>query len=79
MSRAGEGLSGLTVCSVRAQIIPAPFCSIPTDEALGSHCFEYVRPDFREHVREGYTVVVGGKAFGCGSSREEAARALKGE
>ncbi|KAK1573053.1 aconitase [Colletotrichum navitas] len=59
-------------------IIPAPFCSSPTDEALGSHCFEYVCPEFREHVREGYTVVVGGKAFGCGSSREEAARALKG-
>ncbi|KAL0941577.1 aconitase [Colletotrichum truncatum] len=59
-------------------IIPAPFCSSPTDEALGSHCFEYVCPEFREHVRKGYTVVVGGKAFGCGSSREEAARALKG-
>ncbi|KDN70973.1 putative aconitase [Colletotrichum sublineola] len=59
-------------------IIPAPFCSSPTDEALGSHCFEYVCPDFRDHVRQGYTVVVGGKAFGCGSSREEAARALKG-
>ncbi|WYZ36326.1 hypothetical protein EsH8_XII_000076 [Colletotrichum jinshuiense] len=59
-------------------IIPAPFCSSPTDEGLGSHCFEYVCPEFREHVREGYIVVVGGKAFGCGSSREEAARALKG-
>jgi 3-isopropylmalate dehydratase small subunit len=50
----------------------------PTDELLGSHCLEYINPDFRQKVREGHDIVVAGKAFGCGSSREEAPRALKG-
>ena len=36
-------------------------------------------PPFREKVRSGgQKVVVAGAAFGCGSSREEAVRALKG-
>ncbi|KAF9690425.1 hypothetical protein EKO04_011558 [Ascochyta lentis] len=59
-------------------IIPAAFCTSGTDKELGSHCFEFVEPDFRERVKSGTRVVVGEKAFGCGSSREEAARALKG-
>ncbi|PVH95116.1 aconitase [Periconia macrospinosa] len=59
-------------------IIPAVFCTSGTDEQLGSHCFEFSLPDFRESVKSATKVVVGEKAFGCGSSREEAARALKG-
>uniref|UniRef100_C9K7B9 Aconitase AMT8 n=1 Tax=Alternaria alternata TaxID=5599 RepID=AMT8_ALTAL len=60
-------------------IIPAPACvGSPTDEMLGSHCFELTNPDFRDYVRSGHRVIVGGRAFGCGSSREEAPRALKG-
>ncbi|KAM3420653.1 hypothetical protein BST61_g3909 [Cercospora zeina] len=60
-------------------IIPAAAClSSPSDEDLGNHCFEFVCPDFRSHVRSGSTIVIAGKAFGCGSSREEAPRALKG-
>ncbi|RYO44978.1 putative aconitate hydratase [Alternaria tenuissima] len=54
-------------------IIPAPACvGSPTDEMLGSHCFELTNPDFRDYVRSGHRVIVGGRAFGCGSSREEA-------
>nr|QIW91870.1 HtyD [Phialomyces arenicola] len=60
-------------------IIPASFIlESPTDSLLGSHCLEFTNPDFRDKVREGMDVVVAGKAFGCGSSREEAPRALKG-
>ncbi|KAL9124745.1 MAG: hypothetical protein Q9217_005955 [Psora testacea] len=60
-------------------IIPADkILQSGTDEELGSHCLEYTNPDFREMVRSGYHIVVAGKAFGCGSSREEAPRALKG-
>jgi homoaconitate hydratase len=48
------------------------------DEFLGAKCFAYVRPEFAGRVRaEGMTIVVGGEGFGCGSSREEAVRALK--
>ena len=46
------------------------------DAFLGLKCFGYVRPEFSARVAAGGTVVVAGAAFGCGSSREEAARAL---
>ncbi|OQU98966.1 hypothetical protein CLAIMM_04674 [Cladophialophora immunda] len=60
-------------------IIPAQALLAPTDEALGTHCFEHVRPGFPALVRDGgLDIVVAGNAFGCGSSREEAPRALKG-
>lgn len=36
-------------------------------------------PDFRDKVRGGQQVVVGGRAFGVGSSRENAPQALKGK
>ncbi len=45
-------------------------------EALAAHCLEGVRPDFPSTVRPG-DIVVGGKNFGVGSSREQAAEALK--
>ncbi|CAG8577318.1 8652_t:CDS:2 [Diversispora eburnea] len=59
-------------------IIPAQFMPGTSDEDLGSHAFQYVRPDFNKKVKEGYNIVVGGSGFGSGSSREEAPRALKG-
>ncbi|KAL8783497.1 MAG: hypothetical protein Q9213_004593 [Squamulea squamosa] len=49
-----------------------------TDEALADHCMEYTYPDFRDKVRKGQQILVAGKAFGVGSSREMAPRALKG-
>ena len=59
-------------------IIPATFMPGENDLDLGSHCFEYVRPEFREMVKNGHTIVVGGTGFGSGSSREEAPRSLMG-
>jgi homoaconitate hydratase len=47
------------------------------DEFLGLKAFAYVRPEFSGRVKDGATIVVGGTGFGCGSSREEAVRALK--
>ena len=49
-----------------------------SDRDLSRHCLEYTHPDFRESARAGFNIIVAGKAFGCGSSREEAPRALKG-
>lgn len=43
---------------------------------IAQHCLESVDPAFAMSVRPG-DVVVGGKSFGIGSSREQAAEALK--
>jgi 3-isopropylmalate/(R)-2-methylmalate dehydratase small subunit len=45
-------------------------------EELARHCLEGVRPEFAAEVRPG-DIVVAGKNFGMGSSREQAAEALK--
>ncbi|MCD6248371.1 MAG: 3-isopropylmalate dehydratase small subunit [Hadesarchaea archaeon] len=44
---------------------------------LADHVMENVDPEFASKVKEG-DVIIGGKNFGCGSSREEAPIALKG-
>ncbi len=43
---------------------------------MRKHAFKYVRPEFADNVKVG-DVIVGGKNFGCGSSREHAALVLK--
>jgi 3-isopropylmalate/(R)-2-methylmalate dehydratase small subunit len=45
-------------------------------EEIAKHCLESVEPRFAAEVRPG-DVVVGGRNFGAGSSREQAAGALK--
>ncbi|KAI0240187.1 hypothetical protein L0F63_000455 [Massospora cicadina] len=59
-------------------IIPAQFMPGTSDEDLGTHAFQYFKPEFVEKVKDGLNIVVGGVGFGSGSSREEAPRALKG-
>ncbi len=51
---------------------------VSTDAAeLGKHCMETIRPDFAPAVKPG-SIIVAGKNFGCGSSREHAPLAIKG-
>ncbi|MEI2384825.1 3-isopropylmalate dehydratase [Breoghania sp. JC706] len=45
-------------------------------EAIAAHCLEGIRPEFAKTVKPG-DVVVAGTNFGMGSSREQAAEALK--
>ena len=45
-------------------------------DTLSSHCLEALRPDFAGNVRDG-DIILGGASFGIGSSREQAAEALK--
>jgi 3-isopropylmalate/(R)-2-methylmalate dehydratase small subunit len=47
-----------------------------TIDELAAHCLEAVRPEFAAQVKLG-DLVVGGVGFGIGSSREQAAQALK--
>jgi 3-isopropylmalate/(R)-2-methylmalate dehydratase small subunit len=57
-------------------IIPGRF-NITTDpKELRKHIFKYARPEFIEQVKPG-DIVIGGKNFGCGSSREHAAIVLQ--
>lgn len=57
-------------------IIPGRF-NITTDpKELRRHVFKYIRPEFAEEVKIG-DVIVGGKNFGCGSSREHASIVLR--
>jgi 3-isopropylmalate dehydratase small subunit len=58
-------------------IIPARYLTTTDPAELAAHCMEPVSPDFPRRVRAG-DVVVAGKNFGCGSSREHAPVALKG-
>lgn len=50
-----------------------------TPEELGQYCLYHTHPDFRRRVKvDGMDIVVAGKAFGVGSSRENAVTALQG-
>ncbi|RWA08597.1 hypothetical protein EKO27_g6512 [Xylaria grammica] len=61
-------------------IIPTSFLHLcETDEEFGSHCMEYFMPEFRDLAQnQGHSVIVAGKGFGVGSSRDVAVNALKG-
>jgi 3-isopropylmalate dehydratase small subunit len=51
----------------------------PSASELGKYCLYHTHPDFRRRVKQdGLNVVVAGKAFGVGSSRENAVAALQG-
>ena len=57
-------------------IIPARYLNSSDAEELKLHCMEDVDDDFVRKVRQG-DILVGGKNFGCGSSREHAPIAIK--
>lgn len=59
-------------------IIPGEFCHLSDPREIGEKAFFHFRPDFVERVRNGEDIVVAGNGWGCGSSREHAAWALKG-
>ena len=59
-------------------IIPAVYL-VSTDTAeLGSHCMEGYDPKWLKKVTPGASVIVAGRNFGCGSSREHAPIAIVG-
>nr|WP_090265470.1 3-isopropylmalate dehydratase small subunit [Solibaculum mannosilyticum] len=57
-------------------IIPARYLNTSSHEELAAHCMEDIDKDFVKKVQKG-DVMVGGKNFGCGSSREHAPIAIK--
>lgn len=58
-------------------IIAAKYLVTTDPLELGKKCMETIAPDFAKQVVQG-DIIVAGKNFGCGSSREHAPIALKG-
>ncbi|MFO8051599.1 MAG: Sua5/YciO/YrdC/YwlC family protein [Thermoplasmatota archaeon] len=56
-------------------LAPTPYLTLPPSE-YSLHCMEASRPEFAPNVKEG-DVIIAGKDFGKGSSREHASIALR--
>lgn len=57
-------------------IIPARYLNTPNAKELAAHCMEDIDASFATTVEPG-EIMVAGKNFGCGSSREHAPLAIK--
>lgn len=57
-------------------IIPARYLNVSDGGELAKNCFIDHRPEFIENVSTG-DIIVAGRNFGCGSSREHAPLAIK--
>jgi len=58
-------------------IIPGRFLTINDPKELATHAFEGIRDEFSKKAKLG-DMIVAGRNFGCGSSREHAPLALTG-
>jgi 3-isopropylmalate/(R)-2-methylmalate dehydratase small subunit len=59
------------------EIIPAKYLSHTEPEVLGEFCMDGIIPGFSKGISKG-DIIVAGKNFGCGSSREHAPISIKG-
>ena len=57
-------------------ILPGKYLVLTDPKELAKHAMEGLDPAFPEKAKKG-VILVGGKNFGCGSSREQAPLALK--
>jgi 3-isopropylmalate/(R)-2-methylmalate dehydratase small subunit len=57
-------------------ILPGKYLTLVDPNELAKHALESLDPTFPEKAKKGI-ILVGGKNFGCGSSREQAPLALK--
>jgi 3-isopropylmalate/(R)-2-methylmalate dehydratase small subunit len=57
-------------------ILPGKYLVLVDPYDLAKHALEGLDPDFPDKAKKG-AIIVGGKNFGCGSSREQAPLALK--
>ncbi|MBU2541084.1 MAG: 3-isopropylmalate dehydratase small subunit [Candidatus Omnitrophica bacterium] len=59
------------------EIIASRYLNATDPKELGSHCMEILDKDFSKNVVKG-DIIVAGRNFGCGSSRQHAPLAIKG-
>lgn len=57
-------------------IIPARYLAIQDKAELSTHCMEDIDKDFVNKIKKG-DIIVAGRNFGCGSSREHAPLVIK--
>ncbi|MBW1994369.1 MAG: 3-isopropylmalate dehydratase small subunit, partial [Deltaproteobacteria bacterium] len=57
-------------------ILPGKYLSLSNPSLLGEHCLEGVAKGWAEKISPG-DILIAGKNFGCGSSREHAPIALR--
>ena len=57
-------------------IIPTEYLALPTVEDMKQYGFSPLRPELAGRIGEG-DIIVAGKNFGCGSSREQAPEIIK--
>ena len=57
-------------------IIPARYLNVSDHAELAAHCMEDIDPEFIKKIRPN-DLIVAGRNFGCGSSREHAPIAIK--
>lgn len=58
------------------EIIPARYLNTSDPDELAAHCMEDIDKDFINKMKKG-DIIVAGKNFGCGSSREHAPISIK--
>ena len=58
-------------------IFPGRYLALTENEEIAEHAMEDLDPNFKDKVNCGKEIVVAGRNFGCGSSREQAALCLK--
>ena len=57
-------------------IIPTDYLALETVNDMKKYAFSPLRPELAGQIQEG-DIIVGGKNFGCGSSREQAPEIIK--
>lgn len=57
-------------------IIPTEYLALKTVEDMAPYAFSPLRPELAKQIRPG-DIIVAGKNFGCGSSREQAPEIIK--
>ena len=57
-------------------IIPTEYLALPTVDDTKKYAFSPLRPELAGQIQEG-DIIVAGKNFGCGSSREQAPEIVK--
>jgi len=58
------------------QIYPGRYLYLTLPDEIAAHAMEDIIPDFSKQIAEEDWIIVAGKNFGCGSSREHAPRAI---
>src|SRR5665648_1201544 len=58
------------------QIYPGRYLYLTSSEEMAVHAMEDIIPDFSKKIEGEDWIIVAGKNFGCGSSREHAPRAI---